>query len=672
LLPPQQHIAVLFVGTAVPTTATEIRGTVSWRAAVAELVFEAVTTVLGDADAEPNQLRSLFAHIATVTSIDDCLSAAANEIDRAIKKPGLSIKQARDAYATVIGDACKSFFEELLVKALNLGDIARAIVNPLNALKGKVNQVKDLMALARREIDLMLGGFAAGGGVDLGMYVRPVRVMSSAEALRLRQPCNQPVADAFLPAGAPASTTELCSVVADLDGNQRDDALIMWRRPLRYAADVDYGRGGGFRYGAVAYLDDDTFHLMEGRPFEPDPKTKRPSVAPTWLRPLEVMAGPDGRRLVGVQVEAGSSTSWTALLTVADRRLRVLQNPTGTPFVTPQGGAAGYSSGHGCVAQAGRQLLGLSVRATDPIGSRYDYLTLDLYAIDGITATPTDQHLGTIRDTTGAPADTVGRPWFPGLSGYRCDGAAGDVGSAVPPAPTPEQAVSDLISFVAAKNTAAGWRRIAADSTLIPSPKPERLGRYDVWQQLTLSFAASNWATGNPSCKAQKVSQDRPGAICTVTAVKRGQPNLEFSLVDLTGAGNGWLVFSAGPPLPAADPTANEEFHAKITRIEGDRVTVNKVLWFNGAAAAKACKEDGQKPAGEFCVGYYVRDRSPQTYTYPVDTGARILVFNYQANKYRIVPVDQWLVSAQNSETLYWQMVLTKGRLSSIKAIYTP
>ena len=79
--------------------------------------------------------------------------------------------------------------------------------------------------------------------------------------------------------------------------------------------------------------------------------------------------------------------------------------------------------------------------------------------------------------------------------------------------------------------------------------------------------------------------------------------------------------------VSAVDPGTGGVVHALVRRVDpgAATVTVDVVELFTGAAAARACAEDGVPAhAGGLCDTYYLRDRSPGPTTLPVRPGAAV------------------------------------------------
>lgn len=83
-------------------------------------------------------------------------------------------------------------------------------------------------------------------------------------------------------------------------------------------------------------------------------------------------------------------------------------------------------------------------------------------------------------------------------------------------------------------------------------------------------------------------------------------------------------------PDAAADPeviSAAGRWHVLVRQVDpaAGTVTVDAVQLFTGAAAGRACAEDGVPGhRGGLCDAYYLRDRSPRRWTLPVRPDAAV------------------------------------------------
>src|SRR6185312_16350362 len=141
-------------------------------------------------------------------------------------------------------------------------------------LEGRVDpllHIPGLMELARGEVTGLSQGMFSAAGLDTRLTIIPARVMNFAEASALPATdlanpteCQAPPAGVPLPAGAPPGIQCLAAVSADLDGDGKPDRLLVWES--QPPDDIGGGTGDAPQMGAVAYLDDGTFHLLEETP----------------------------------------------------------------------------------------------------------------------------------------------------------------------------------------------------------------------------------------------------------------------------------------------------------------------------------------------------------------------------------------------------------------------
>ncbi len=91
----------------------------------------------------------------------------------------------------------------------------------------------------------------------------------------------------------------------------------------------------------------------------------------------------------------------------------------------------------------------------------------------------------------------------------------------------------------------------------------------------------------------------------------------------------------ASSPMPSSPPAAETihdgagSYYVLVERADPSRstLTVDVVQFFSGAAAARACAQDGvPDQRGALCHDYYIRDRSSRLWTVPVGTAADLVV----------------------------------------------
>lgn len=151
---------------------------------------------------------------------------------------------------------------------------------------------------------------------------------------------------------------------------------MVWRKTTGDSLlDVDQDNG------AVAYLDDGTYHLLE------DPTRTWPDPATVFIPASVIDANGDGRNEVVLKSLVGANTDHFALLTVTpDARLHAVRFPGGAVGYVNGGGGAGGGSGFGCATSQGRKLLVQTLWSSDsrfePYGSAYQFEVI-VYELDG-------------------------------------------------------------------------------------------------------------------------------------------------------------------------------------------------------------------------------------------------------------------------------------------------
>ena len=268
------------------------------------------------------------------------------------------------ALAKLAAKCGKDFAVDHAVKAVTslAGLVSKSVGRFLEGRADPLLAVPDLMELGRGEVTGLGQGMFSAAGLDTRLTVIPARFMNFAEASALPTTdlgnfteCQAPPADVPLPAGAPPGIQCLAAVSADLDGDGQPDRLLVWESQ---PPDDIGGMTGDAppQMGAVAYLDDGTFHLLEEAPSS----WKLPgSTTAEELRPVHVVSlGDDRRQQVLVTAVVGANTDWQVVFIVGkDRRLHALKETDGTTVVLTDGGGVAYSSRYGCVDSSSRPLV---------------------------------------------------------------------------------------------------------------------------------------------------------------------------------------------------------------------------------------------------------------------------------------------------------------------------
>jgi hypothetical protein len=357
VVPDGGSLDVRFPGSAV-TSATRITGDTDWTVYVITTIREALAAALGLKPSDTKMLSKLDDALKAA-DLYDCASAAPEKVAEA-HAPAGKVK----ALAELAAKCGKDFAVDHAVKAVTTlaGLVSKTAGRFLESRADLLLAVPDLMELGRGEVTGLGQGMFSAAGLDTRLTIIPARFMNFAEASALPATdlsnfteCQPPPAGVPLPAGAPPGIQCLAAVSADLDGDGKPDRLLVWESQ----PPDDIGGGPGDtppQMGAVAYLDDGTFHLLEETPSSwkmPD------SITAEELRPAQVVSlGDDRRQQVLVTAVVGANTDWQAVFIVGkDRRLHALHATDGTTVFLDDGGGAGYSSGYGCVDSSSQPLV---------------------------------------------------------------------------------------------------------------------------------------------------------------------------------------------------------------------------------------------------------------------------------------------------------------------------
>ena len=185
-------------------------------------------------------------------------------------------------------------------------------------------------------------------------------------------------------------------VDADLDGNGKPDRLILWRPVLGDSA-IAFAPG---RIGAVVYLDDGSYHLLDNPPGDWSVSFDDEQNLFDYSAKLHLHDTPQEQ--VYVSVVGGANTYHGAILAVgADRHLRAVGESGSTaPIVdVTNGGGAGYTSSFGCVLSGGQNLFVEKTTGTNfgASGATYDW-SLNYYSFDDRALTLQGRYSGTSVD----------------------------------------------------------------------------------------------------------------------------------------------------------------------------------------------------------------------------------------------------------------------------------
>jgi hypothetical protein len=250
------------------TSCTRITGDTDWTVYVITTIREALAAALGLKPSDTKMLSKLDDALEAA-DLYDCASAAPEKGAEA-RSPAGKVK----AVAALAATCGKDFAVDHAVKAVTTltGLVSKTAGRFLEGRADLLLAVPDLMELGRGELTGLSQGMFSAAGLDTRLTIIPARFMNLAEASALPTTdlsnfteCQPLPAGVPLPAGAPPGIQCLAVVSADLDGDGKPDRLLVWESQ----PPDDIGGGPGDtppQMGAVAYLDDGTFHLLEETP----------------------------------------------------------------------------------------------------------------------------------------------------------------------------------------------------------------------------------------------------------------------------------------------------------------------------------------------------------------------------------------------------------------------
>lgn len=185
-------------------------------------------------------------------------------------------------------------------------------------------------------------------------------------------------------------------------------------------------------------------------------------------------------------------------------------------------------------------------------------------------------------------------------------------------------------------------------------------------------------ATANPSAAipspAPSVATARPPAGSgPSTSPAPGSPPAVTTLTVTTVTTAAPATGGASSTAPAGPPTdlAGTEYgFVTAVDVAAGTLTLDRIAWFTGADAQKACAEDGvTDTSNNWCTGYYWRNQNPALRTVAVSPDATITVLDGAAS----VPGSLEKVAQRIKQaTSTYRLVVTDGRVTELHEMYAP
>ena len=135
-------------------------------------------------------------------------------------------------------------------------------------------------------------------------------------------------------------------------------------------------------------------------------------------------------------------------------------------------------------------------------------------------------------------------------------------------------------------------------------------------------------------------------------------------------------VTTAAPenPIPPTDLSGEVYGFVKSVDVGKSEITLDKIDWFTGAAAAQACAEDGiTSTDNNRCTGYYYRNVNPALRVVAVSPQATITTLANTVN-----PVASNLgevarrIATSGGDSNTYHLVVTDGLVTDLREMYHP
>ncbi|MBB4764997.1 hypothetical protein ACFQFC_12375 [Amorphoplanes digitatis] len=219
-------------------------------------------------------------------------------------------------------------------------------------------------------------------------------------------------------------------------------------------------------------------------------------------------------------------------------------------------------------------------------------------------------------------------------------------------------------------------RRIACGRALGLAPDHFKIGETAVLRRLTLaSFLLLPLAACGHSTGAGKPADAAPGSTQAVGAAPTGSRAPEGTTAPgATPAGRSSASTpTPGTPTDAADQlTGTQHAYLKAADTAKGTITFDLVEWFEGKAAANACKADGVEPAeNDWCTGWYIRNNNKKVRTYPVAPGASLRIVGTTGTDLADADLKKFRATLLSTGRVF-VFTVKAGQITKADEIYTP
>lgn len=164
----------------------------------------------------------------------------------------------------------------------------------------------------------------------------------------------------------------------------------------------------------------------------------------------------------------------------------------------------------------------------------------------------------------------------------------------------------------------------------------------------TAGSATANPSAAIPSPTRSTTASSAPAAVTTLTVT---------------------AVTTASAP-PATDLSGEQYGFVTAVDVAAGTLSLDRIAYFTGAEAQKACAEDGvTDTSNNWCTGYYWRNNNPALRTIAVSPDATITVLDGSAS----VPGSLAQVATRITQaTSTYRLVVTDGRVTELHEMYAP
>jgi len=135
----------------------------------------------------------------------------------------------------------------------------------------------------------------------------------------------------------------------------------------------------------------------------------------------------------------------------------------------------------------------------------------------------------------------------------------------------------------------------------------------------------------NPKSGSQSKSQSKSQSGAKSQSGSKSRSGSQSKSGSLSKSGSGsksGTVVKSTPGTTARDPLFGVQYaYFKSADLGNRRITFDLIEWYDGKAAVRACKADGERPAeNDWCTGWYIRNKSARLRTLTVYPDAPLRV----------------------------------------------